>query len=380
MRKVFIVTERRADFSRFKPILEELRNSDEFEYDLVVTGLHLLKNHGFTIDEIKAGGYDVFTTFDMYKEELAKDDGCTMVQSLGVAIEQLALILDQAKPDIVLSGFDIAANFAVTIAAAHMNIPVAHIQGGEVTGTIDESLRHAMSKFAHYHLVSNEDAKERLIKMGEVPDNVFVVGCPSIDALLEVNDVSDEDLQQEFGIDFTEPYFIVIQHPVTTEFEQSEFQIQTTLGAIKESNAQALFIYPNNDAGAQNIIKTLKKSKIKHVPTLSLEKYVSLLRRSAGLIGNSSSGIHETATLSVPTINIGSRQQGRLRPTNVVDVEHNQTQIVGAIDRCLNDDEFLETVKTCTNPYGDGLSAKKIVDILKTIDISDNIIQKQITY
>jgi UDP-N-acetylglucosamine 2-epimerase (non-hydrolysing)/GDP/UDP-N,N'-diacetylbacillosamine 2-epimerase (hydrolysing) len=261
-----------------------------------------------------------------------------------------------------------------------MNIPVAHIQGGEVTGTIDESLRHAMSKFAHYHLVSNEDAKERLIKMGEVPDNVFVVGCPSIDALLEVNDVSDEDLQQEFGIDFTEPYFIVIQHPVTTEFEQSEFQIQTTLGAIKESNAQALFIYPNNDAGAQNIIKTLKKSKIKHVPTLSLEKYVSLLRRSAGLIGNSSSGIHETATLSVPTINIGSRQQGRLRPTNVVDVEHNQTQIVGAIDRCLNDDEFLETVKTCTNPYGDGLSAKKIVDILKTIDISDNIIQKQITY
>jgi len=141
-----------------------------------------------------------------------------------------------------------------------------------------------------------------------------------------------------------------------------------------------LFIYPNNDAGAQNIIKTLKKSKIKHVPTLSLEKYVSLLRRSAGLIGNSSSGIHETATLSVPTINIGSRQQGRLRATNVVDVEHNQTQIVGAIDRCLNDDEFLETVKTCTNPYGDGLSAKKIVDILKTIDISDNIIQKQITY
>ena len=380
MRKVFIVTERRADFSRFKPILEGLRDSDEFEYDLVVTGLHLLNNHGRTIDEITGAGYDVYKTFDMYQEQLTKDDGCTMVQSLGVAIEQLALILDQAKPDIVLSGFDIAANFAVTIAGAHMNIPVAHIQGGEVTGTIDESLRHAMSKFAHYHLVSNEDARDRLIKMGEVPDNVFVVGCPSIDALLEVEDIDAQELQEEFGLDFTEPYFVVIQHPVTTEFEQSESQIQTTLNAIKEANVQALFIYPNNDAGAQNIMKTLSRSKIKHVPTLTLEKYVSLLRRSAGLIGNSSSGLHETATLSVPTINIGTRQQGRLRPNNVIDVDHDLPQMVQAINKCLSDNVFLENVKACVNPYGDGTSAEKIIEILKTIDISGNIIQKQITY
>ena len=155
MRKVFIVTERRADFSRFKPILQKLKQNPEFEYDLVVTGLHLLDTHGNTIEEIREAGFEIFATFDMYEDTVEKDTGANMVRSLGVAIQKLPEIIERSNPDIVLTGFDIAANFATTVVAAHMNLPVVHIQGGEVSGTIDESLRHAMSKFAHYHLASN---------------------------------------------------------------------------------------------------------------------------------------------------------------------------------------------------------------------------------
>ncbi len=289
MRKVFIVTERRADFSRFKPILQKLKENPEFEYDLVVTGLHLLDTHGNTIEEIKESGHEIFATFDMYKDTVEKDTGASMVRSLGVAIQELPEIIERSNPDIVLTGFDIAANFATTVVAAHMNLPVAHIQGGEVSGTIDESIRHAMSKFAHYHLVSNADSSERLIRMGEESRNVFVVGCPSIDAINHVEPLSQEELEREFNLDMSMPYFIVIQHPVTTECERSEKQIQKTLAAIDESGIPAIFVYPNNDAGAQNIIKSLRESKIQHVATLPLEKYINLLKNSSGLIGNSSS-------------------------------------------------------------------------------------------
>ena len=184
-KKILIVTERRADFSRFKPVLDLIKKDKSLRYELVVTGIHLLKQYGYSINEIKKGGYKISKTFKMYKyiSNKKKDDGATMVYAMGVAISKLSLIVKKIKPDIILSGFDIAANFAVTVVGAHMNIPVVHIQGGEVSGTIDESLRHAMSKFSHYHLVSNLDAKNRLIKMGEVKKNIFIVGCPSIEAL-----------------------------------------------------------------------------------------------------------------------------------------------------------------------------------------------------
>ena len=162
-KKILIVTERRADFSRFKPILNRIKNNKYFDCILVVTGIHLLKKYGYSIMEIKKAGFKINYKFKMYSNITTKnDDGSSMVSSVGVAIRKLSKILKKAKPDIILSGFDIAANFAVTVVGAHMNIPVAHIQGGEVTGTIDESIRHAMSKFSHYHLVSNYDAAKRL--------------------------------------------------------------------------------------------------------------------------------------------------------------------------------------------------------------------------
>jgi GDP/UDP-N,N'-diacetylbacillosamine 2-epimerase (hydrolysing) len=380
MRKVFVVTERRADFSRFKPILEMINDDVDLNYDLVVTGIHLLDSYGKTINEIKDGGFEVFKTVKMFEDNVDKDSGAEMTKALGRVTMGLVEAIEESKPDIILSGFDIGANLAVSIAGAHMNIPVVHIQGGEVSGTIDESIRHAVSKFSHYHLVSNNDAKNRLIKMGEIPKHIFVVGCPSIDAMLDITINTPNEIEEKFGIDVKKNFFLVLQHPVTTELNDAKKQIRETLNAVKKSGVQSVLIYPNNDAGSQAIIGEIKNSNIKYFPTLSLKDYVSLLSYTTSLIGNSSSGIHETATFEVPTINIGTRQQGRLRPENVIDVDYQEYEITGAINKILNDKEFQNNVRYCINPYGDGKSANRIIEILKKIDIGNKVIQKRITY
>lgn len=374
MRRIFVVTERRADYSRFKPILKLIKQDPLLDYDLVVTGLHLKEKNGLTINEIKNDGFKIFSTFEMFEED--EDNGAAMVRSFSRAVNKITYEIEKSKPDIILSGFDIAANFAVTIAGAHMNIPVAHIQGGEVTGTIDESIRHAMSKFSHYHFAANDDAVQRLIKMGELPESIFNVGCPSLDAIFDVKD--DKNVLEKYNL--TAPFLLIIQHPVTTEINNSSQQIDATLNAVMELDIDALFILPNNDAGYSHIVRKIEGSKVKHVPTLTLEDYVNLLRRASVLVGNSSSGIHETASLKIPTVNIGSRQQGRLRPLNVIDVDYDQHEIKKAIIKCLDDVDFLNTVKTCENPYGDGNTAIKIVELLKKIKIDNSIIQKRITY
>lgn len=380
MRKVFVVTERRADFSRFKPILELISNDEDLDYDLVVTGIHLLDSYGKTINEIKEGGFKVFKTVEMFNDSVDRDSGAEMTKALGRVTIGLVDAIEESKPDIILSGFDIGANLAVSIAGAHMNIPVVHIQGGEVSGTIDESIRHAVSKFSHYHLVSNNDAKNRLIKMGEVPKHIFVVGCPSIDAMLSVNKSTPDEIKNKFDVDVKKKFFLVLQHPVTTELSDAKRQIKETLNAIKKSGVPSVLIYPNNDAGSQVIIEEIKNSNIKYFPTLSLKDYVSLLSYTTALIGNSSSGIHETATFKVPTINIGTRQQGRLRPENLIDVDYEEYEITGAINKILNDKIFQKNILYCENPYGDGNSSNRIIKILKKINIGNKVIQKRITY
>lgn len=371
MRKIFLITERRADYSRFQPILNIIRDDPNLDYDLVVTGLHLKPEHGYTIDEIKSDGFKIFSTFEMFLED--EDSGGSMVRAYAEAVKQVTFALEKSKPDIILAGFDIAANAAVTLAGAHMNIPVAHIQGGEVTGTIDESIRHAMSKFAHYHFAANQDACDRLIKMGEISEHVFNVGCPSIDAILAVKD--DEEIAQKFGL--TKPYFLLIQHPVTSEINQSLDQIKITLNAIAKAEINSLIILPNNDAGYSKIVEEIKTSSIQSVKTLSINDYVNLLRHSSGLIGNSSSGIHEASSFDIPVINIGTRQEGRLRPENVIDVGHDVEQITDAIYQCLDVKQKNTQFK---NPYGDGNSSSRIVELLKSINVSNKIIQKRITY
>ena len=372
MIKIFIITERRADYSRFKPILELIQQDKDLEYNLAVTGAHLVETMGLTKNEIFNDGFKIDYEIEMFRKD--EDSGASMVRAFATVAEKVTYCLEDSKPDLILSGFDIGANLAVTIAGAHMNIPVAHIQGGEVTGTIDESIRHAMTKFSHFHFASNQDAVERLIKLGERKDTIFNVGCPSIDAILKIK--NNTTILKKYNLK-RDNYFILLQHPVTSEINNSKSQIKITLEAIKYSKINVLIILPNNDAGFSEIIKELKSSKIQYVESLNLEEYINLLKNSSGLIGNSSSGIHETSTFNVPTINIGTRQNGRLRPDNVIDVDHDKNQIIKAIEKCI---KIKRDKIKFNNPYGDGKSTERIISIIKKLDLSNKIIQKQITY
>ena len=379
-KNILIVTERRADFSRFKPILKLIGKDKKLDYKLIVTGLHLIKKYGYTIREIKKENFKIFSKFKMFDENYFKNnDGSEMAKAIGVAFIELSKLIKKAKPDLILSGFDIGANFAISVAGAHMNIPVAHIQGGEVSGTIDESLRHAMSKFSNFHFTANNETKKRLIKLGEVPKNIFPVGCPSIDALNSEKKLSKKIINKKFKIDLNKEFLLVIQHSVTSELNKSSFQIEETLKALKKSNMQHLIVFPNNDAGSKNILEVIKKTKLNFISTLTLSEYKTLLSGNMILIGNSSSGIHEAASFNIPVINIGTRQNGRYQPKNIINVDYNNIEITKAILKAKSN-RFKNKIKKIKNPYGDGNSSLRIVDIIKKLKLKNFNTQKKLTY
>lgn len=378
-RRVLIITERRADYSRFKPIINLIKKSKKLDYELIVTGSHLLKKHGYTINEIKKDNIKINYKIKSFSEIQNIKDGESMILALGKIFIKISRIIKKSKPNIILSGFDIGANFALTVSGAHLNIPIAHIQGGEVTGSIDESLRHAMSKFSNYHLVANSDAKQRLIKMGEKKENIFVVGCPSLDALFLEKKIESSEILKKFKIDVKKDFIIIIQHSITSEDKDSGRQIFETIKAVKKSLLPALFVLPNNDSGHDSIIKIIKKSKIRWTETLSLGEYSFLLRHAKILIGNSSSGIHEAASFKLPVINVGTRQNGRLKPKNVINANYDRKDIYNKIKFCMSNKKYLKMIKFLKNPYGDGKSSLRIVKILSKIDLNKST-QKQNTY
>lgn len=378
-RKILLVTERRADYTKLRPILEKISKSKKLQYYLVVTGSHLLKEHGLTINDIKSDGFKITKTFSMFKKR-RKDTGAEMTRSFGRAVMNLSNIIEKVKPDIILTGFDIGANFAAAIIGAHTNIVVAHVEGGEVTGTIDDSIRHATTKFAHIHFTSNQDASNRLIKMGEMPNYVFTVGNTSLDGIKKLKKISKHDLEKKYGLNLNKPLVIILQHTVTSEIETIKENILQTIDAVKELNIQAIIIYGNADAGSQKITKVIKNLKIKQYMTIPYQDYIGLLKHASALVGNSSSGIIEAPFLHVPSINVGTRQDGRLRAESIIDVKYNKNEIKKAIKKAIEDKDFLKKVKSHKSLYGNGDSAKKIVKILEKIDLKKIPIQKKMTY
>ncbi len=379
-KKIFIVTERRADFSRFKPIIKLIEKDKSLRYDLVVTGIHLNKSFGYTKKEILDEKFKIFNEFKIFdKNYHIKNDGSAMSEALGKVFINLPKIIEKSKPDIILSGFDIAANFALTVCGAHMNIPVAHIQGGEVSGTIDESLRHAMSKFSNFHFTATKETKNRLIKMGEIKKNIFVVGCPSIDALKMEQEEESKIIKKKFNIDILKDYILIIQHPVTTEIKDVHKQFVETLEALRKIQIQKLFVFPNNDAGSTKIINLIKRKKFNHCQTLSLKEYKTLLKNSKALVGNSSSGIHEAATYKIPVLNIGTRQEGRTKSINVVNAKYDRIEIYNSLQKILKQN-FKKKLRNLKNLYGDGNSSKKIIKIIKRLKLKNFNTQKKITY
>jgi UDP-N-acetylglucosamine 2-epimerase (non-hydrolysing)/GDP/UDP-N,N'-diacetylbacillosamine 2-epimerase (hydrolysing) len=378
-KKILIVTERRADYSKFRPILNKISESSKLDYCLVVTGSHLLSSHGKTINDIKNDGFKISYKFPMYSKFFTGTNS-EMAESFGRAILKITEIVKIEKPDLILAGFDIGANFAAAIVGSHMNIHVAHIEGGDITGTIDESIRHATSKFSHIHFTSNKTATTRLQKMGENRKLIFTVGSTGLDNIRQTQKISIENLSKQFGIDFSSPFIIVLQHTVTTEINEINKNFLNILKAISELKIQALLIHGNADAGSQKISKLIENSSIKHLKTIQNNKYVNLLFNASALVGNSSSGIIETPFLKIPSVNIGTRQQGRLKSLSVIDVTYDKNEIKKAIKKAIFDKNFRNNVKKSTSPYGDGNSASKIIKILENLDFSKIPIQKVLSY
>lgn len=368
--RIFLIVERRADYSRMKPILELISKDIYFEYILVVTGLCLKEEHGLDIKYIKNDGFNIYKTVKMFDKSY--NDGVSMVKGFSRFTSAITDLLVKTKPDLVLSGFDIGANFGLTIAAAHLNIPIAHIQGGEVTGSIDESIRHSMSKFSNFHFPATKKAKKRLVRMGEDPNNIFVVGCPSIDVLKNTPKIDKKRLFEKFNLDVDKKLILMIQHPVTTENKESKNQIIETLEALKRINEQTIILLPNNDSGASEIINEIQNSEFKWFTSLNTLDFVNIYRNSNLIIGNSSSGIHEAPFFKIPSINIGTRQKNRERAISVIDVENDSKKIYESIKYALNDKSFLKNIENTKSLFGYGNSSIKIIEVLKKIQLPIN--------
>ena len=380
-RRILFVTERRADYSRLKPILQLAKKSPKLEVRLVATGLHFLKSFGETKQAHLDDGFKIDRELPVYRDEDA-DNGEMMARAFGEFVIKLTEAVKDIKPDVIFCGFDLGAHLAAAAVGMHMNIPVAHIQGGERSGTIDEVLRHATTKFAHIHFAATKESRERIIKLGEDPQYVFLVGSPSLDNIHQTRYVKKAVIAKKFGLDQKKRLIIFLQHPVTTEVEKVESQIKESItalqAAVKKHNAQVMAIYSNNDAGGKRIVAHLERSGFTVRPHVSVEEFLQLLNVAQVLVGNSSAGIHEAPSFGLPTVNIGSRQQFRERGVNVIDVPNDRRAIEQAITKALTDRTFIARVKKGTNPYDHGDTAKQVVRILETITLPP--IQKVITY
>ena len=374
----------RANYSSIKSVLRSVRAHPDLQLQLIVGASALLDRFGSVVDVIESDGFTPDARVTMIVEG---ETPATMAKSTGLGLLELPTMFELLKPDVVVSVGDRFETMSTAIAAAYMNIPVAHTMGGEISGTIDESIRHAVTKLAHIHFPANQAAADRIIRMGEPPATVHAVGCPRIDLVNEIangngNMPHAEWLDREgvgAHIDVTKPFLLVNQHPVTTEYGQGKDQIWETLFALEELKMPTIMLWPNVDAGSEDIATGMRTFREKLQPdyvrfykNFPIETYVRLMLLCACTVGNSSAPIREGAFLGVPAVNIGTRQAGRDRGPNVIDVGYDRLQIVAGIKAQVACGRFP------SDPlYGDGLAGPRIADILATAPVT---VQKRLVF
>jgi len=379
-RKIIYITGTRADYGLMKKVLGNIDSHPELDLEIIATGMHLLEEFGHTIDEIKRDEFvvhEISSTFE-------RDDKLSMAVFIGDFIKKLSSKVEDIDPDFILLLGDRAEMLGGAIVGSYMSIANVHLHGGEITSTVDEMARHAITKMSNLHLPANEKSAERIKKMGEDPKYIHVVGAPGLDSLMKEEPTVKDILEKKYKIDLSKPLILVLQHPVTMEVEKAREQIRNTLEVIEILNYQTILIYPNADAGGRKMIKEIKKyedlnflSTFKNIPR---EDYISLMRNSDVLVGNSSSGLIEAPSLNLPVVNIGTRQKGRERAPNVIDVGYEQQEIKEAIERCLFDEKFKNEIKDIVNPYGDGRTAERVTKILSNVKIDKNLLQKELKF
>lgn len=379
---ISVFTATRAEYGLLKPIITKLTKVQEFDVRIVVSGAHLSPDFGYTYKEIEEDGFKIDKKIDIL---LSSDDTSAISKSMGLALISFSDYFSTLEPDLLLVLGDRYESLAVSIAAMNEKIPIAHLHGGEKTqGAVDDVIRHAITKLSYIHFTSTREYKNRVIQLGEHPDRVYEVGAIGIENILNEKLLSREELEKSLGVKLGEQYAVATYHPVTLEKNTSESQVRDLLDVcIKRKDICFIFTKANADEDGRKINKILeeysKYENIKVYSSLGMKRYLSALKYAKFVIGNSSSGILEAPSFKIATINIGDRQKGRLRASSVIDVENDKKSIEDAINLALSKD-FEQRLKTTVNPYGDGNTSSKIIDILKKYMLEGKIDLKKEFY
>ncbi len=363
------MTGTRADFGKLKPLIQEVKKAPGFQYQLFVTGMHLLQRYGLTVNEIRKAGFTrVFPFFN-------QNDGINirMDQVLANTVQGFGRYVREFQPDLIVVHGDRVEALAGAIVGALNNILVAHIEGGEVSGTVDEIIRHAVTKLSHVHFTANEQARTRLIQMGEPPEEIFVIGSPDIDVMLSKQLPSLAQVRRKYRIPFEE-YAIFLYHPVTTELAHLQKYVHEIFSALEDSQQNFVAFFPNNDPGSELILNELlrleKNDRFRILPSMRFEYFLTLLKKARFIIGNSIAGIREAPVYGIPALNIGSRQRNRFHHRSIKNIPEKKEVIL----------EAMKTVRKPLKPnhhFGTGNSAEKFIDILKTKTFWEISPQKQ---
>ena len=368
-KKVLFLTGTRADYGKLKSLMRSIESAEGFDLHIFATGMHTLKRYGDTKTEIIKDG---FKNLQIYMNQIEEEP---MDLILANTINGLSRYVKELSPDLLIVHGDRVEALAGAIVGSLNNIIVGHVEGGEVSGTIDDSIRHAITKLSHIHFVSNHDAQNRLIQLGEDSSRIFVIGSPDIDAMMKESDLSIEQVKKRYDIGFND-FAIALFHPVTTEVDKMKQHAAIFVKALIESNQNYIVIYPNNDLGQSYIFDAYEQIKdlprFKLFPSIRFEYFVELLKNANFIIGNSSVGIHEAPVLGKPSINIGTRQNERFKYDTILDVNYNVNEIVSAIDKLSGMSYF-----PSTNYFGNGNSAENFLTILKGEEVWSTKTQKR---
>ncbi|NOT43640.1 MAG: UDP-N-acetylglucosamine 2-epimerase (hydrolyzing) [Acidobacteria bacterium] len=382
-RKICVVVTARPSYSRIRTALKAIHEHPDLELQLVVAASALLERYGNAVQVIERDGFPIHARVYMVVEG---ENLVTSAKSTGLGLVELATVFDNLRPDAVVTIADRYETLANAVAASYMNIPVVHVQGGEVTGSIDEKVRHAVTKLSNLHLVSTALAAQRVERLGEDPRHIVVTGCPSIDIAAQVaaSPAFDFDPFVKYGgvgptSDLSKGYLVVLQHPVTTEYDEARRQVEETLYAVRDFDRPVLWFWPNVDAGSDGTSKGIRVFREREQPgnfhlfrNMAPEDFLRLLVHATAIVGNSSVAIRECSYLGVPAVNVGSRQLGRERGANVIDVDHDRTAIAAAIA------EHVRRGRAASDHlYGDGGAGRRIADCLATAELT---VEKRLTY
>lgn len=382
MRKVAVVTGNRAEYGLLKNTLKEINNSKILELQLIVTGTHLCEEFGYTVSEIESDGFEIEEKIPI----LMKGSGADCIpKEMGLLMIQLSQVFARISPDILLILGDRYEIFAAVSVAMVMNIPIAHISGGEITeGTIDEQIRHSITKIAHIHFPGAQKYADNIVKMGEESWRVHNVGDPGIENIKLTNLLSKDELKSNFNIEVDENTLLVTYHPVTLEIDDLPYQIDNLIMALNKINKNTIITYPNSDSGSNYIILRLKKfseenKKVHLYKSLGIVKYLSVMNLCGAVVGNSSSAFVEAPFLKKAAVNIGNRQEGRLSADNIINCSYDSEEIVEAINKSLSC-KFRDNLKYTKSLYGEGNTSIEIVKVLETIDINDRLLKKKLIW